>query len=260
MTSVAESPDPVSTASPAPACEAWWSNWWGSPQLLGRQVRATIDAVARTARGPATGAITVCAGGHTEDFASPEAFVAGVSPEGLARFTRITATVAGSGLEARLSWERPRRQGASTQVVRLRVDARERSAAERVAREVIPVIGWAYRPYWGACGWPDAVTGRSSYERHGANLRYGLIFTLAVVLGVLLARAVDRLPGAGLPSWATALVVASGAVIPLVLDRAVPDVEVAPLGRTRLRAISIRMATAVASALGSQLVVWLAGR
>jgi hypothetical protein len=37
-------------------------------------------------------------------------------------------------------------------------------------------------------------------------------------------------------------------------------VEVAPLGRTRLRAIGIRMAAAVASALGGQLVVWLAGR
>jgi hypothetical protein len=260
VTSVAEAGGPVSLGLPASVCEAWWSNWWGSPQLLGRQVRATIDAVERTAPGPASCAITVCAGGHTEDFASPEALVAGVSPEALARFTRITATIAGSGLEARLSWERPHRQGASRQVVRLRVAALEPSAAEGVAREVIPAVGWAYRPYWGACGRPDAVLARSAYERHGPNLRYVLIFALALVLGVLLARAVDRLPGAGLPSWATALVVASGAAIPFVLDRAVPDVEVAALGRTRLRAIGIRMATAVASALGSQLLVWLAGR
>lgn len=229
---------------------AKWSNWWGSPQLVGR----TAAAIAKAAGVDEPPKITVAIGGHYECFSSPDHFIGGVSPEALRRFTRIDISI--PGVTWSLSRARRRLGGgpASAQLVI------EKDLSQSAVAEMIRAVGRGYRAYWGACEWPQEILPQTRYEQIGGLLRYLFNVALAGALGYALATAATRIAGADPPGVALIGAIALGCAIPPVIDRAVPDVEVAFLGRTRLMVVVRRVVATGGGALGAQILAFLAGK
>lgn len=125
---------------------------------------------------------------------------------------------------------------------------------------MIRAVGRGYREYWGTCEWPPEVLPRTRYQQIGGLLRILLNLLLAGVLGYALATAATRIAGADPPGVALIGAIVVGAALPIVVDRAVPDVEVALLGRTRLVVVARRLAAAGGGALGAQILAFLAGK
>jgi len=246
---------PAATGVDAATSSIWWSNWWGSPQLLARTFAGLADALTEMGGVVVEQRVDVVSGHHRERFASPDAFVAGASPEALARFTPIEGRVTSTIGDARLVLRRPRHpliSGSRDQRVELFLPAAESSAAlARLIREV----SWGYRPYWGASGWPAEVAPRSRYVRLGPSLRVLFHTLVAVAIGVVLAVAARHVTGSAEASGELlALSAVLSALVPLTVARGVPNIEIAQLGRTRLVALARKLLAAGVGTLAAQLV------
>lgn len=199
--------------------------------------------------------------GRSEVFYDASEFLVRVSPEMLRAFTLLECRVDGP---LRITWalRRPITWRRGQSICRLNVvvnDDVARTDALSAARTLIVEIGRGYQPLWGASRWPAEVVARTVVDRHGYHLRRLLLVAVAVVLGVGLGLTARRLFDDAVPLWASVLVLA-GAFVPSVVAAAIPNVEVAALGRTRARVLAGRLAASTAAAATSPLLAYLLGR
>jgi hypothetical protein len=239
-----QAPQPVTV-------EATWSNWWGSPQLVASVV-STAEAALSSQSSQATSSIAVLAGGYEGLFANAESFVGGVPPEFLSSLREIVAVSKGevAGMDFTLSRKR-RWFGSSDDGARLRVTASTRAASDRLLEALVPAAARGYQPYWGPCKVPNNVTQPDWVYRKLKAIRVVLNLIAAAVIGaaVFLATARFSIPG---PVALGAFVL--GALTPTLIDSAVPKVEIAASGRTRLRVMLARLIGAVLTAVGAAVV------
>lgn len=239
-----------------PAVWATWSCWWGSPQLvaqLARKARSAVAAVGPRAEPAFEIALTV--GDDVEHFESADAFLVGASPEALARFELLELRVRGNGVDLRVGFERPKRSrlgGGRGQLVRLDVSTSRPSLhvhACEVGRAVAISIRRGYARYW--AGSASALELREQVGRSlPAHDLITMVVTLAVgaLLGAGLARLLAILPGVTLSSQvAIGILAVAGMGYPLLVTQVVPNVEVAPAGRTRVIYVARRTAVALAT-------------
>jgi hypothetical protein len=196
----------------------------------------------------------------TERFTSPDAFIAGVSPEALNRFQRIECVVREREIE--ITWRLSRPTGAVLRGGRARglLEVTGTSLEHESAAAMIRAVNRGYRPYWGPCSWPPEVLAQTFYQRHGAGLRSAFNAALGGMLGLALALTAKRIAGADPPDIGIAVAVLLTGLLPFVVDWAVPDIEVALLGRTRLVVVVRRLAGAAGGALSAQILAFLFGK
>jgi len=200
--------------------------------------------------------------GDTERFLSPSAFLIGVSPEALANFTSLEVLVEGNGLALRVSFERRDRGrlgGGGTQVVALEVSPNDVSGgadALDVARAVAMTIRRGYARWWAGCESALAVRGEAGRPLRGrAALTVCVYGLVGVLLGYGLGRLFDDIPGIVLSEQAMfALLLAAGMAYPTLIPRLIPNVEVAPEGRTRLISVAYKTSLALAGLAATQVL------
>lgn len=244
---------------------AWWSNWWGSPQLLGHLASTLATEVSTLAGLPVALDISVASADQRERHASAQDFVLLASPEVVSRFTRIECRAQAEDIEGRIVLVRPRwpwNPGETHMTMRL--TAPRQVPDERVhmaARNLIQEGSRGYQPFWGTARWRTDIAERSRYQRLGPGLRVVIDFALAAALGLGTTLAAMRMSGnTDPPHWALGVAVVSGGLIPLVSARILPAVEVAPRGKTRVVVLAQRAAVAAAGALSAQFLAFLAGK
>jgi hypothetical protein len=247
---------------------ATWSCWWGSPELVAQVARKALHAIAAVGPQPeADCSITLTVGDDSEYFKSPNAFVIGVSPEALRRFTWLELLVHGNGLALRASFDRRGRGllgGGGDQVVHFEVwptEASRQSDAVDVARNVAVSLRRGYARYWAGCA--SAPPLRKQVGR--ALPAHGFLVTLVLIgvgalLGAGVARLFDDIPGVVLsPQAAIAVLAGIGMGYPVVISQLIPNVEVATAGRTRLISVALKSAIALAGLAGTQLLQLVVG-
>jgi hypothetical protein len=104
------------------------------------------------------------------------------------------------------------------------------------------------------------VLARSTYQRYGHAIRNGLRVLIGATVGLSLALAAQRIAGADPPVVAFLVAVLLGGLVPIAVDALLPDVDVALLGRTRIVVVARRLAASAGSALGAQVLAFLAGK
>jgi hypothetical protein len=229
--------------APPTVLRAEWSNWWGSPQLYAR----LVARISREVGEVASTHITFQTDGHEERFDSVDAFLAQVSPEMLRGFATAECSVRGFACEVELMMRRD--------LVDVEVSAPDPQDAQIALARIVEEANRGYRPYWGPAKWPGDVARKTRYQRAGGPMRDLLDVAAAVVFGVVSALAAIRISGQDdLPSWAIALIVMLGANVVLLINRAVPAVEIAMHGRTRLRVLSMRLAGAAGASIVAQVL------
>lgn len=246
--------------APSRTCEAWWSNWWGSPQLLARLL-IEVERCGATVGATPSFSIRNSRRGWVEQYSTAQEFLHQVPPESLSGFDRIECALAGP-LDVELVLRRhlmPRRT--EEHGVTLRVTSEEgveESVLLSATADLVSAVTRGFKPYWGRSVWPVQVLPRSRWVEHAHLLRRLLLVVLGVLLGMALARIIPQLPGAedlgGLVPLATLLV---GFAVPLVVNAAVPSVEVAAHGRTRGLVLTRRLAASAAAATGPPLTALL---
>lgn len=251
----------------APDLVAWWSNWWGSPQLFAQLINVTCEQafVAPSCRPDVD--MVIATNDHSEHFRSIEEFLARVSPEMLHAFTSLNCAIHGTQCVYLICIERPRGWWPRTSTSQMTVSA---TAADGTyvnehmrdgVRAIICEARRGYQPFWGPSSWPSVVAPRSTYDRLGHHLRQVFDFSMAAVCGVGIAVGAARLSGFHEPpAWSVIGSGLAGAIVVLLVNFAVPSIEVAFLGRTRLRVTSRRLLAAATGSLGAQVLAFLAGK
>jgi hypothetical protein len=121
--------------------------------------------------------------------------------------------------------------------------------------------GPAHEPsYWGGCHWPDEVLARTRMQRFGGKLRFARNLALAAALGIVLGNAADRIAGGDVPAVWIGVGALLTAIVPFVVDAIIPDVEIALLGKTRLRVYLRKTASSVGATVGAQVLAFLLGK
>jgi hypothetical protein len=256
-------PDTADEVTHGHAPVARWSNWWGSPQLLAHTLDGFGDAMEREGATILHRSVVVACGSHVEEFADPSDFVDRVSPEALARFTEIEGRIETSRGDVRLVMRRRARRivhGVSGQEVVLDVRPVREADLSHAAAQMIRLVDWAHRPFWGPSSWAPELVARRWHRDHGAILRHLWCWIIALALCAAFLFACARL----VDSHALALpvTVASGvlgALVPVVTDRAVPNVEITSEAGTRLAAMHSWLLAMLVSALAAQILSMLFG-
>lgn len=234
--------------APPTALQARWSNWWGSPQLF-----AHLVACLANESGVAGSVLISFHGhGHEERFDSVDAFLERVSPEMLRRFTSAECHVRGPVCEVDLVMAR--RQ------VTVEVRALDPHDARIALARIVDEANRGYRPFWGPASWPADVAPRTRYQRYGRRLRDLIDVAVGALFGIASFVVAARLSGAEAPpGWLILLILISGAGIVTAINRAVPAVEIATHGRTRLRVIATRLGATGGAWIAAQALGFLAG-
>lgn len=232
--------------TPLTVLRAEWSNWWGSPQLYAR----LVARIAREAGDVAATVITFEGDGHEERFDSVDAFLADVSPEMLRGFSTAECSVHGFACTVELVMKRDR--------VTVSVGAPDAQDAHIALARIVEEANRGYRPYWGPAGWPGDVARKTRYQRFAGPLRDVLDVAVAVGFGAISTLAAIRISGHDeLPGWAIALIVLLGANVVYFINRAVPAVEIAQDGTTRLRVLSARLTRSAGASIAAQVLALL---
>jgi hypothetical protein len=239
--------EPVAPSeAPPTVLRAEWSNWWGSPQLYAR----LVARIAREAGDVAATVIAFEGDGHEERFDSVDAFLEQVSPEMLRGFSTAECSVRGFACEVELVMRR--------NLVTVEVSAPDAQDAHIALARIVEEANRGYRPYWGPASWPGDVARKTRSQRFAGPLRDVLDVVVAIAFGVISTLAAIRISGHDeLPSWAIALIVVLGANVVYFINRAVPAVEIAQHGTTRLRVLSARLTRSAGASIAAQVLALL---
>lgn len=237
--------------------ESTWSNWWGSPELLACTGNTLIERATRPGEPLAEIEIEIAASGHRERYDSVSAF-GRASPEVLRRFRYARLRTVKGYLALSLELQRPASVWSRqrTSLVKLTVAGGPQVPSAVVvsaARSSVAEINWGYRAYWGSSQWHSELGARTMYHRFGFLIRIAAIGALGFVGGFLLVNAADRLWGTAPPL----VILAAGALgflTPFAIDRAIPDVEIAAGGRTRLLTLARWLSATAVASFGVQFV------
>jgi hypothetical protein len=202
-----------------------------------------------------TSTIVFVAADLEQKFDGPKEFVAEHPPDHLGRFQRLAAGTSAGGGE--IVFELKRRQGklSSGGEALLRVTAHDDEAARQTMAELLPVASSGYQAFWGPCSIPPGVTSGPEGGPPLHLVRTVLNTGIAVILGAALYMATAAF---GVPALAVGALLI-GLAVPTVVDRIVPEIEIASGGRTRFRAISGRLGFAAFSSFGAWIVGLFAG-
>jgi hypothetical protein len=263
VTKSVDEPVAAEAAGPALRLTATWDCWWGSSQLLAQVARKALrELEAIGSRSACQCTLRLKVAQDVETFDSPEAFVIGASPEGLSKFREIEVEASGNGINVTVRFERERRRRIGTerdQAVTLAVTTMDPALAKEattVAQEIATSLKRGYFRFWA-----DVRSSTEIREQAGKPLRGHaalVLVTIALVgalLGAGLVRLLDDLPGIEVPSAvAVALLAGAGMGYPWLVERLVPNVEIAALGHTRLISIARKSAIALGTFVGTHLL------
>lgn len=230
-------------APPAQA-RASWSSWWGSPELVAQAARAGVRRMREVGRGEAGCRIVMAVDGDSERFATPDEFLLAATPEGFRRFSSLELLVQGDGCAVAVTFTRS--------AVRLETqltDEDRRADAVAVAQKVAVALRRGYPRYWSGCA---ASAELREHAGRPLPMQGTLVMAAVVAVGTLLgagvARALAAVPGVHLsPPAFMAVLAAVGLLYPALVARAVLDVEIAPVGSTRLLSVARKSGAALAT-------------
>jgi hypothetical protein len=237
------------------ALEATWSNWWGSPQLFATVASAIEKSLADGGGTQPTASISlVSADGYEQSFDGAADFISAHPPDHLGSFRQLAAKAGSGGCEVTFELNREQRLWSSDGEAMLRVVTADRDAAKRTTEKLLPVAASGYKSFWGPCSIPGDL-GPKGIRRRLHLARTALNAAVAAILGaaLYLATAKYEIPGLAL----VALLI--GLAVPTGIDRVVPEIDIAPGGRTRFRAIVNRLSLAVLAVVGTWFVSLFTG-
>ncbi|MGC1853119.1 MAG: hypothetical protein WA687_11835 [Solirubrobacterales bacterium] len=196
----------------------------------------------------------VWADGVEQSFDGPEEFVAGHPPEQLRGFRRLAATARSDGCEVTFELNRKQRWWRSDGEALLRITGAEPEAARERMAQLLPVAGSGYQDFWGPCSIPDGLAPGNTH-RYLHLVRVGLNCLVAAILGAGLYLATAQFEVPALAFGALLI----GAAVPTAIDRVVPEIDVAPGGRTRFRAVLGWLSLAAFTPVGAWFVSLFTG-
>jgi hypothetical protein len=184
------------------------------------------------------------------------ASVAAAAPELLGGFQHVRSVTTAAGVSVRFELNRPKRFDLTGEgAARLAVTG-EHDKLTAVGRAAALIAGEGFKFFWGGSHVPPALGGQRWFHRHGGLVKGAINFLLALALGVGGFIFLPRLLGSGFPAVA---ILAVGFLLPWLVDAAIPRVEIAFRGRTRLKVVLAALAGSVGASLATKLLSTLAG-
>lgn len=251
---------------------ARWSSWAGSPELIAHIARTAEAALCERRAvpigGPQAGApvafrATVSVGRDAEVFESPQALLEGITPEAQFGCQAIEFSAESDGVKVRVAFTfaRDRRRAG----VRLRVWAADQKLRDEVAAIAATVAMAVQRGFRRHLGQVKFTSGLSEGNvgtpaRFATASEFFIPFALGIATGAAVAWSLKAFaPGAKIPDTVKlTLTIALGGAYPLWLIYAIPNVELALDGKTRLyramRWALVALATLLLSTGGKKLI------
>lgn len=239
---------------------ATWSNWWGSPQLLARIVSVGSEQLQMISGEPPHTSVTFTdRSGNVETFPSIDQFLHRCTPEMLAGFLLLICEATTGSSAYMVSFERPKSLWTTSHSsqVKLLVSADLRTNTHHIGA-LIREISRGYRAFWGESSWSSASSPRTKYLRMGYVFRFIFVGLTCALMGAVFGSAVERIP-TDPPSWTGIAAGVVGFLTVLVIDRGIPDVEIADRGRTRLMVLIRRVGATILGGLAAQALALVLG-
>jgi hypothetical protein len=231
---------------PADEC-ARWSSWAGSPELIAHIAQTAESALREgravpisgpSAQGPVDFHATVVVGRDAEVFARPKALAEEITPEALRGCQSIALVTEAAGIRARIVFTLG---GDQRTGVLLRVHGNDDASADEVAVVAATIAMAVQRGFRRLLGRVEFSSGLRAgnvgvRSRFASPIETGLPFALGGATGLMAAWFLTTFfPDANLPAPAQgAIAILPALAYSLWFARAVPDVEIASDGKTRL--------------------------